>query len=140
MKELSTAKLLAILWVLYLFNILYADALSLMQTNAQVVTTQANQETIEQLLTDEMLLGAAIIIEMAIMMILLSLVLKVKINRIVNVVIASLQLCVLLYSATFADASYYFFFVIVESGILLMIITIALKWKSEEHQKPISAH
>ena len=65
MKELSTAKLLAILWVLYLFNILYADALSLMQTNAQVVTTQANQETIEQLLTDEMLLGAAIIIDKA---------------------------------------------------------------------------
>ncbi|PAJ72407.1 hypothetical protein CJF42_21470, partial [Pseudoalteromonas sp. NBT06-2] len=87
-KVIDRKVILSTIWIFYLFNILYADVLNMMGT---VTTNSANGvELIEALLSPEMLLGAAIFLETAMVMIILSRLLKYRINRWANIIIGVL--------------------------------------------------
>ncbi|MGF1669412.1 MAG: DUF6326 family protein [Balneolaceae bacterium] len=117
------------LWIFYLFNILYADVINLIGGHA--VSTPEAEELINTLTSPEMLLGAAIFLEMAMVMIVLSRFLKYGINRWANITVATLHILGLIASLFVGTpAIYYIFFVIVEVTTLLFIIWYAWTWKN----------
>lgn len=116
------------IWIFYLFNILYADVLNMMGGSAPSADAA---ELIEALISPGMLLGTAIFLETAMVMIILSRVLKYDINRWVNVVVAALHaLGVVASLFVGAPTIYYAFFVAVEVTALLFIVRYAWTWKA----------
>lgn len=128
--------ILSTLWVFYILNILYADVLNLMGETA--TTTAEGVEVINTLLSPGMLLGAAIFLEMAMVMIILSRMLKYSMNRWANMIVATLHaLGVLASLFVGSPTTFYIFFVIVEVTTLLFIIWYAWSWKNYmSHFKP----
>lgn len=112
----------------YVLNILYADVLNLIGGAAP--TTAEGVELVNTLLSPEMLLGAAIFLEMAMIMIVLSRLLKYSINRWANIIIATLHTLGVLASVFVAAPIYYVFFVIVEVTTSLFIVWYAWSWKN----------
>ncbi|WP_237055150.1 DUF6326 family protein [Microbulbifer sediminum] len=130
--------ILSTLWVFYILNIIYADVLNLMGGEAS--TGGEDAELINSLTSPEMLLGAAIFLELAMVMVILSRVLKHGINRWANVVIATLHALGLLASVLVGDpAIFYIFFVLVEVTTLLFIVWYAWSWKRVGYTSPICA-
>lgn len=118
--------LISTIWVFYLFNILYADVLNIMGGEAP---TADAAELIETLVSPVMLLGAAIFLETAMVMIVLSRVLKYAANRWMNIVIALLQTIGLVASVFVGTPTiFYLFFVVVEVLALLFIVWYAWTW------------
>jgi hypothetical protein len=120
--------ILSTLWIFYLFNILYADVLSLMGAAPSADAA----ELIEKLTTPEMLLVAAIFLEMAMVMIVLSLVLKHVANRWMNIVVALLHALGVVASLFVGTPTrFYVFFVVVEVATLLFIAWYAWTWADD---------
>lgn len=123
--------ILSTLWVFFILNILYADIISLMEAtfSGYESSTAENAELISTIVSPEMLLGISVILELGIVMIVLSRVLKHAVNRWANIVIAIIQTLVLLASLFVGTpAMYYIFFVIVEVITLLFIVWYAWTW------------
>ena len=130
--------ILSILWVFYVLNIIYADVLNLMGGEAN--TGGKDAELINSLTSPEMLLVSAIFLELAIVMVILSRVLKHGINRWANVVIATLHTFGLLASLLVgAPTLFYIFFALVEVATLLFIVWYAWSWKQVGYASPICA-
>lgn len=79
------------------------------------------------------LLGASILMEIPIIMILLSRLLKYKINRRANIITGMIMTFVQSATLFFGTAIiYYIFFSVVEIALTLIIIIVALRWKGHE--------
>ena len=127
--------ILSTLWVFYILNILYADVLSLMGATFSNYgsSTAEDAELISTMVSPEMLLGVAFYLELGIVMIVLSRLLRYGINRWANIVVAILQTIGLLASLFVGTpAGYYIFFVVVEVIALLFIIWYAWTWKEPQ--------
>lgn len=119
------------IWIFYLFNILYADILNIMGGKAPSAEAA---ELIETLISPEMLLGTAIFLETAMVMIILSRVLKYGINRWLNIIVAllhTLGLVVSLFVGT--PTIFYIFFVVVEILALLFLVWYAWTWTEPQN-------
>lgn len=128
--------ILSTLWVFFMLNILYADVLSLMEAtfSGYESSTAENAELISTIVSPEMLLLIGIILELGMVMIVLSRVLKHAVNRWANIVIAILQILVLLATLFVGTpAIYYIFFVIVEVITLLFIVWYAWTWAEPQN-------
>lgn len=127
---------LSTLWVFYILNILYADVITLMQANfsnygssTKALKTVEDAELVSTIASPEMLLASAIFLELGMVMIVLSRLLKYGINRWANIVIAILHTLGLLASLLVGSPTiYYIFFVIVEVITLLFIVWYAWTW------------
>ncbi|MEX0899854.1 MAG: DUF6326 family protein [Gammaproteobacteria bacterium] len=121
--------ILSTLWVFYLVNILYADVLGLMGGGA--AATPEDVEAIATFTSPKMLLGAAIFLEMAMVMIVFSRLLAQGMNRWANITVATLHTAGLLASLLVGTPTiYYIFFVIVEMATLIFIVWYAWNWKN----------
>lgn len=123
--------ILSTLWVFFILNILYADIISLMEAtfSGYESSTAENAELISTIVSPEMLLGISVILELGIVMIVLSRVLKHGVNRWANIVIAIIQTLVLLASLFVGTPKmYYIFFATVEIITLLFIVWYAWTW------------
>ena len=119
---------LSTLWIFYMINILYADVLNLMGESANL--SLEDKDLINSLLTPEMLLGTAVFLEMAMLMIVLSHLLKVGINRLANITVATLHTLGLIASIFIGTpTTFYIFFVVVEIVALFSIIWYAWSWR-----------
>lgn len=117
--------ILSTIWIFYLFNILYADVLNLM---GEVPPTDG-AELIETLLSPEMLLGAAVFLETAMIMIILSRVLNYGVNRWFNIVVATLHTIGVTASLFVGTPTiFYVFFAGVEIATSLFIVWYAWTW------------
>jgi len=124
--KLDTKVLLSTLWIVVMINMLKADILSLYIPGAtdEVASTAASAgASIPQLM-----LGAAIIGQLAIAMIVLSRVLKYVINRWVNIVVGILIIAYIW--GGMASYPHYIFIASVETLCLLLIIGFAWKWRN----------
>lgn len=136
MKPKDTIKdrkaILSTLWVFYLINIIYADILNILGESGSTKALES-EELINTLVSSEMLLVSAIFLEIAMVMIVLSRLLKYGINRWANIIIATLHTLGLL-ASLFVGALkiYYVFFVIVEIITLLYIVWYAWTWKPKD--------
>jgi hypothetical protein len=120
--------LLSTLWIVVMINMLKADILSLFIPGAldEVATTSVSIGTpIPQLM-----LGAAIMGQLAIAMIILSRVLKYGINRWVNIVVGILIIAYIW--GGMASYPHYLFIASVETLCLLLIVWFAWTWRNVE--------
>ena len=125
-KRLDTKVLLSTLWIIVMINMLKADILSLyIPGAADEVAKTAGETPIAQLM-----LGGAIMMEISIVMIILSRVLKYRVNRWVNIITSIITIAFIWGGA--APHPHYIFIASVETICLLLIIWNAWKWSEQE--------
>ena len=123
---------LSLLWLFVTLNYIYADILSLMDaTVLNDILTGAVGDGVE--ITPAFLFFGAILMEIPIAMVVLSLVLKRRINRWANILAAAIKTAAVAGSLFVGTlALYYLFFGIVEILTTLYIIWVAWTWKTPE--------
>ena len=127
-KKIEAKVLLSTLWIVVIINILIADILSLNIPGSEVElakTSASTGATIPQLM-----LGGAIMNELAIAMIIISRVLKYGVNRWVNIIVGLFTIAYIWGGA--APYPHYTFIATVETICLLLIIWNAWKWSGSE--------
>ncbi len=126
--KIDTKVLLSTLWIVVMINMLKADILSLYIPGAldEVAKTSASTGTS----IPQLMLGGAIMMEISIVMIILSRVLKYGVNRWVNIITSIITIVFV----TGGGASYphYIFIATVEVVCLLLIVWNAWKWTNPE--------
>ena len=131
-KKMDVMVKLSILWVVVMLNMIYADILAFISAfiTPGVVEELMSGYSGTVKLTQELLLVSAVFIEIPIMMIFLSRVLKYPINRWVNI-IASLLTLMFVIGGIETDP-FFLFFASIEILTLLFIIWTATKWKNTD--------
>ena len=125
--------LLVLLWVFYTVNFMYCDSLSSLEPGvlAMTMTGFTADGTIK--ITDGFLLGTAIMFEIPFLMIVLSWVLKYRVNRWANIIAATLFIVAQIGSLFLGLPSpMYIFYSTIEIAALLLIVWKAWKWHNLE--------
>jgi hypothetical protein len=115
---------LSLLWIFVVLNLAYADVLSLMDPTSPIRGVMAGAP----LPAGGLILGA-ILMETSIAMVILSWVLKYKVNRWVTTVIGALNILAVVRGG---HGLYYAFFATVEVACMLLIIWFAWRWHNPE--------
>jgi hypothetical protein len=116
------------IWIFVVLNYLFLNVLKILGGVGPTTTEEA--ELVNSLLTPDALLFSAIYLQMAMVMIVLSRVLKHGINRWANVIIATLHALGALASLLVATPTIHIFFVVFEVTALLFIAWFAWSWKN----------
>ena len=125
-KSIDPKVLLSTLWIVVMINMLKADLLSLyIPGTAEELILFAGETPITQLM-----LVAAIIMEIAIAMIFLSYLLPYRINRWANIIVSLLMIVFIIGGGS--TYPHYLFIATVEVLCLLFIIWNAWKWSPAE--------
>ena len=127
-KKMDMKSKLSTLWIFVALNYLYCDVISLMDPELLPLYLRGNINGLE--LTPGFLLGAAILIEIPISMVLLSRVLPYRANRWANIAAATIMTAV--QSATLfvgVPAPYYLFFSVIEIATTVLIVWFAWNWR-----------
>ncbi len=120
-------------WIFVVLNYLYADVLVLLADHGPATAEEA--ELVNTLSSPEMFVVAAIFLQMAMIMIVLSRLLKYGINRWANIIIATVHIIGVLASLfVVTNAIYYIYFVIVEVITLLFIVWYAWTWAEPQNE------
>jgi len=126
-KKIDRKIVLSTLWIFAILNYLYCDIMGLMDVNLlkQYLTGIVNGME----MNENFLLGAAILMEIPIAMVLLSRILNYKANRWANI-IAGIIMTLVQTAALFAGepTKYYLFCSIFEIATTLVIVWLAWKW------------
>lgn len=132
-RKISYMKLLfAILWIFLSVNYIYCDQLSTLEPGVleETMTGFVADGTVQ--ITPVFLLGTAIMMEIPFLMIVLSWILKFKINRWVNIIAAVVMVLIQIASLFLGAPSLaYIFYSVVEITALLAIIILAWRWSGE---------
>jgi hypothetical protein len=127
-KMIDTKVLISTLWIVVMINMLKADILSLyIPGSAEEVAKTAARAGAS---IPQLMLGGAVMGELAIAMIILSRVLKNGINRWVNIIMGIITIAYIWGGA--ASYPHYLFIAGVETVCLLLIIWYAWKWPNIE--------
>ncbi len=120
--NLDIREKISILWIVVMINMIFADILSFMQPGFlnDIITGNTPFE-----ITQEILLIFAVILEIPIIMIFLSRILKAKTNRWANIIASVITIIFVVGGGSLA--LHYIFFATVEVVILLLIMMYA--WK-----------
>ena len=123
--------LLSTLWIFLTVNYIFCDVFTLMYSEElkQILIGKVGDMEI----TQSFLLTFAVIMEIPMVMIFLSRILKFNINRVLNI-IAGIILTIIQTGSLFAGTPslHYIFFSIIEIATTLFIVWFALKWKDAE--------
>ena len=119
--------LLSTLWIVVMLNMIFADILTLYISEfLQEILTESTPVQI----TQELMLAMAFIIEIPIVMIFLSRVLKHKANRWVNIIASVIIILFVVIGGSLV--LHYIFFAAIEVVCLSLIIWYAWKWPKQE--------
>ena len=129
--KMDTPQKLSLLWIFVTLNYLYCDLMGLMDANllSQYLTGSVDGLVI----SEDFLLGAAILMEIPIAMVLLSRLLPHRANRWTNFAAGFIKTAAMV--ATFfmgLPTSYYLFFATIEIATTIYICWLALRWKEAE--------
>jgi hypothetical protein len=124
--------ILSTLWIFVTANYIFCDVVSLMNPSdlKQILTGMVGNIQMNQ----QFLLGAAIMMEIPFLMILLSRILSYKANKMVNI-IAGLIMTLIQISSLFVGSGltlHYIFYSAIEIACTLFIAFYAFKWKETE--------
>jgi hypothetical protein len=122
---------LSILWLFVMLNYIYADILTLMDSSVikELITGRVGGMEI----TPSFLFMGAILMELPIAMVVLSLVLKYKINRWANILVGGIKTLAVLASMFVGTPTlYYALFGIIEIVFTSYIVYLAWKWPNKE--------
>ena len=124
----NTKNLLSKLWVFLTVNYIFCDVFSLYHSKFLNELLRGEVDGIE--FTEPFLLNFAIIMEIPILMIVLSILIKNKVNRIINIVVGLFMILIQIGSlVTGANSLHYIFFSSIEISTLIFIIYTAWEWK-----------
>jgi len=123
-KKIETRTLLSTLWVVVMINMLKADILSLYIPGAAEELARTAGDTPIPLL----MLGGAVMMEISILMILLSRVLKYGANRWANIITAIITIAFVVGAGV--SYPHYLFIAAVEVVCLILIIWFAWRWRN----------
>jgi hypothetical protein len=116
---------LSLLWLFVMLNYIYADILTLMDSSALKEILAGTMG-----ITPVMMFAGAILMEIPIAMVFLSLILRHKVNRWANIIAGVIKtLAVAGTMFVGAPAMYYSFFAVIEIIITVVIVVIAWRWK-----------
>ena len=132
-KRVNVKTKLALFWVALMFLYIYNDIFSLFQPGHVADLVDGNLEGVE--FNQTLLFSAAILMSLPSFMILLTLVLKARVVRWINIVMGFFQILVLVGTQFVGDSEswyYWRFNELLELIFLLIIIRTAWKWPSGE--------
>jgi len=129
---MATKNLLSILWIVLAINFMFCDIFTLM--NSADLQNILNGSVDGMQITQEFLLGFAIVMEIPILMILLSWILPIKSNRILQILAGLFLILIQSWSLSVGNVTlHYWFFSIVELFLLAAIVWQAIKWKTDKN-------
>lgn len=129
--------LLSTLWIVVTVNFLFCDIFTLMHSPDLQNFIRGSLDGMQ--ITQEFLLGFAIVMEIPMIMILLSRILPNKLNRIFQLIAATFLVFVQAWSLFVGEVSlHYWFFSIVEIGLLVAIVWQAMGWSTHPVDYEIS--
>ena len=119
--------LLSTLWLFLTVNFIFCDVFTLMHSEDLENLLAGSVDGMQ--ITQEFLLGFAFVMEIPMLMILLSRLLKYKLNRIMNLIFGVLLAIIQIWSLTVGDTTlHYSFFSIIEIVTCLSIVLVAWRW------------
>lgn len=127
---------LALIWVALMFLYIYNDIFSMYQPGHVKDLVEGHLEGVK--FTQPLLFGAAILMAFPSFMVLMSLTLKAKANRLVNIIIGTLHILILIGTQFVGEGEtwyYWRFYELLEGLILALIVWTAWKWPVTEPQK-----
>ena len=129
-EKVDTKVLLSTLWIVVMINMAYADILGLFIPGAleEVAKTSVSTGTT----IPQLMLGGAIMLEIPIAMILLSRVLKFKVNRWANIIASVITIAYVVGARSLYP--HYIFIATIEVVCMLLIVWHAWKWRNLEAQ------
>lgn len=127
-EKVNTKVLLSTLWIIVMINMAYADILGLFipGTLEEVAKTSVSTGTT----IPQLMLGGAIMLEIPIAMILLSRVLKFKVNRWANIIASVITIAYVVGGGS--TTPHYIFIATIEVVCMLLIAWFAWKWHTLE--------
>ena len=131
-EKKDVKSVLQTLWIFVMLNYLYCDLISNMDSGALKELLEGHVGSIQ--VNQQFMLGAAILMEIPIAMILLTRVLKYRPNRWSNIIAGSIMTLVQI-SSLFVGTGltlHYIFYSTVEIACTLFIIWYAWKWRNLE--------
>jgi hypothetical protein len=131
--KMNSKILLILLWAFYTVNFMYCDTFSSLEPGVieMHMTGFTGGGTVK--ITEGMLLGTAVMFEIPFAMIVLSWVLKYRVNRWANIIAAALLVFTQIGSLFLGVPSpAYIFYSVVEIAALLLIVWNAWKWHNPE--------
>ncbi len=131
-KEMDVKEKLSLLWIFAMFNYIYADILSLYEPGVLEKLLTGSIDGVP--FTHELLFGAALLMETAIAMVLLSRILEYRWNRIANILARALH-TLSVFSSMFVGSGpslFYIFFGSIEIITTLVIVWLAWTWRKPE--------
>lgn len=128
-NTLERKALLSTIWIFAVLNYLYCDLLSLMDANT---LQQYLTGTVSGLhFTEGFLLGAGMLMEISMAMVLLSKVLPTRANRLANIAAGTIMAAVQIGTLLMGPSTlYYWFFSIIEIAATVLIVWLAWTWPS----------
>jgi hypothetical protein len=120
---------LSALWTALMFCFTYADILAHMRSD--IIEGILIGEIGGVQITQEALIGSAILMVFPIVMIFISLMLNAKVNRWLNIVLGAIYAGINLITMLMTGGgwTYYYIFAVVEVAISVIIVWVAWKWK-----------
>jgi len=112
---------ISVLWIVVLINMAFADICGFVLPGAMDTPIE---------ITQEIMLGCAIVLEISIAMIFLSRVLKHRANRWANTIASTITILFVIGGGS--PFLHYYFFATIEIVCMLAIIWISWKWKNPE--------
>lgn len=128
-RKINTKVKLALLWVALMFLYIYNDILSIYQPGHVAELFEGHLEGVR--FTQSLLFGAAALMAIPSFMVLLSLTLKARANRLVNIIVGSLHILILIGTQFVGEGEtwyYWRFYELLEALFLALIIRSAWKW------------
>lgn len=118
---------LSTLWIVVMLNMIYADILSFLNPEFLRGLMTGYAEGVR--VTQQLLVGAAVMVEIPILMVLLSRILKPAVNRWVNLVAVALTTAFIIVGGS--AKPHYLFLATIELACLAIILRHAWRWRVE---------
>jgi hypothetical protein len=132
-RKVNVKVQLALLWVALMFLYVYNDIFSMYQPGHVADLVEGQLEGVE--FTQTLLFGAAVLMAFPSFMVLLSLTLKARANRLVNIIVGIFHILVLLGTQFVGEGETWFywrFYELLEALFLVLIIWTAWKWPASD--------
>ena len=134
-RKVNMKAKLALLWVALMFFYIYNDLFSLFQPGNVAELVEGQLGGVQ--FTQTLLFSAAVLMAFPSFMVVLSLTLKARVNRMVNIIVGILHVLVLLGTQFVGKEEtwfYYQFYELLEALFIAFIIWTAWKWPTTESQ------
>jgi len=135
-RKVNVKVVLALLWVALMFFYIYNDMFSMYQPGHVADLVEGHLEGVS--FTPMLLVAAAVLMALPALMVLLSLTLKARANRLVNIIAGIFHILVLVGTQFVGDGGtwlYWRLYEVLECLFLALIIWTAWKWPTSESQQ-----